>query len=75
MGPAYRKRDVEDAVPYNPLQWDGGCTGKYWNRGGGSRPFLHFRAGGTHLAAMSAEKRKRLIYCMMSNGGGECRKQ
>lgn len=52
-----------------------GCTGKYWNRGGGSRPFLHFRAGGTHLAAMAAEKWKKLVYCMMSNGGGECRKQ
>ena len=71
MGPALQK---EGRRGRRPLQWDGGCTGKYWNRGGGSRPFLHFRAGGTHLAAMSAEKRKKLVYCAMTNGGGTRRK-
>ena len=69
--PPYRKRDVEDAVPYSGAAV---ITGKYWNRGGGSRPFLHFGSGGTHLAAMSTEKCKGLVYCTVRNSGGSAAK-
>ena len=58
-----------------PLQRDGGCTEKYWNRGGGSRPFLHFGSGRVHLVAMSTEKCKGLVYCTMRNSGGSAAKR